>query len=81
MTASIRKWGNSQGIRLPKMLLDALNWSENEKINIRLEENRIIIEQAERKMRPTIDELFEGYNEEYQPEKIDWGRTEGKEIW
>lgn len=81
MTTTIQKWGNSQGIRLPKYLLEALKWTDNEKIVIKAQDNRIVIEQAEPKRRPTITELFEGYNESYTPEEIDWGEPVGREVW
>ena len=31
--------------------------------------------------RPTISELFEEYDGEYEPVLIDWGVPVGKEIW
>ncbi len=34
MTTNIQKWGNSQGIRLPKHLLEAIKWHENEEVEI-----------------------------------------------
>ena len=30
--------------------------------------------------RQTINELFEGYDGEYEPVEIDWGKPVGKEI-
>ena len=30
MTTTIQKWGNSQGVRIPKTLLDTVNWAEDE---------------------------------------------------
>ena len=81
MTTNIQKWGNSQGIRLPKFLLDSLNWSEDEEITITAKNNSIIIVQAKPKKRPTIDQLFENYNGDYQPEEIDWGEAQGSEVW
>lgn len=81
MTTTIQKWGNSQGIRLPKHLLDSLKWTDNEKIVIKAQDNRIVIEQAEQNKRPTIAELFEGYNGNYTPEEIDWGEPAGREVW
>ena len=32
MTTTIQKWGNSQGIRIPKILLDTVKWNENEEL-------------------------------------------------
>ena len=79
MTTSIQKWGNSQGIRIPKILLDTVNWSENEEIIITVEDGKLIIEKIEN--RKNIKELFQDYEGEYKPEEIDWGSPVGDEIW
>ena len=44
MTTTIQKWGNSQGIRIPKFILDETGWSDNEELVLRADKNRIIIE-------------------------------------
>lgn len=80
MTTSIQKWGNSQGVRIPKMLLDAVKWSENEEVTITVYDGKLIIEKA-KKEKESIMELFENYEEEYTPEEVDWGKSEGKEVW
>lgn len=80
MTTSIQKWGNSQGIRIPKILLDTVKWDENEQIEIIVEDGKLIMEKAKNK-RKNIKELFEDYEENYEPIDIDWGNPEGKEIW
>lgn len=80
MITSIQKWGNSQGVRIPKMLLDAVKWSENEEVTITVYDGKLIIEKA-KKERESIMELFENYEEEYTPEEVDWGKPEGKEVW
>ena len=40
---TLQKWGNSQGIRLPKFLLDELGWSENDELSISKDDDKIII--------------------------------------
>ena len=80
MITTIQKWGNSQGVRIPKILLDSVDWKENEKIIIVAEDGKLIMEKAKAK-RKNIKELFKDYNGEYKPEEIDWGKPEGEEIW
>ena len=46
MTTTIQKWGNSQGIRIPKFLLDAVQWSDDEQLVLSADKNKIIIEKA-----------------------------------
>ena len=81
MTTTIQKWGNSQGIRIPKMLLDSVNWSENEQITIKVDNGKLIIEKTKDRKRKNIKELFKKYKGNYEPEKIDWGEPKGEEIW
>ena len=49
MTTTIQKWGNSQGIRIPKTILDTVKWTENEKIILVVENEKIIMEKAKKK--------------------------------
>ena len=81
MTTTIQKWGNSQGVRIPKILLDTVKWNENEQIVILVEDNKLVIEKANNKKRKNIKELFENYEGEYEPVQIDWGNPVGEEIW
>ena len=80
MTTSISKWGNSQGIRLPKYLLEALGWSDNESIDITIQNEKLVITKSTSK-RKTIEELFKDYNGDYKSELIDWGEDVGREKW
>ena len=56
MTTTIQKWGNSQGVRIPKAILDTVEWKENEKITIFIDNGKIVMEKAKLK-RKNIKEL------------------------
>ncbi|MGN0638978.1 MAG: AbrB/MazE/SpoVT family DNA-binding domain-containing protein [Huintestinicola sp.] len=79
MTTTIQKWGNSQGIRIPKIILDTVHWNDNEELTLIVKGNEVVIKKANE--RKGIKELFEGFDGEYIPEEIDWGEPVGKEIW
>lgn len=79
MTIKIQKWGNSQGIRIPKVILDELNISEKDELEIKVEDNKILIEKIEQ--RKNIKELFHGFDGEYKSVDVDWGDAVGEEIW
>ena len=82
MTTSIQKWGNSQGIRIPKHLLDAVQLTTDDEIEIRAEGDTLIIEKAAPASgHKTIKELFAGYDGDYKPEEISWGEQAGSEVW
>lgn len=82
MTTQIVKWGNSQGIRLPKQVLESADIQENDMVEIKAEEACIIITKIEKKKpHRTLSERFEGYDGSAQVEEYDWGKSIGKEVW
>jgi len=83
MQTMIVKWGNSQGIRLPKLLLDSVHLTDNDTVEVKAVGDQIIITKANKeKTRKNIQELFADYDEEvFQTEEIDWGKPQGDEVW
>ena len=81
MTTNIQKWGNSQGVRIPKMILDSVNWSENENVVIIVDNGKLVNETAKEQKTKNKKELFESYKGDYEPIEIDWGEPKGEEIW
>lgn len=81
MQATIQKWGNSQGIRIPKAFLDALGMSENDIIELDRVNDDIIIKKVKTEDNLTLDDIFKGYCGKYKPEEFDWGTPVGKEVW
>jgi antitoxin MazE len=81
LTSTIRRWGNSAAVRIPRDILSQANLAEGIDIEIALTDNNEIILRAIRK-RPTIQELFSGYDGDYlQADEIDWGKPQGDEVW
>ena len=83
MLTTIQKWGNSQGVRLPKTILDELFLKENDQVEIIGKNDSIIIKKASRKRRAkkSLDELFANYKGKYTCEEWDTGKPVGKEVW
>ena len=48
MLAKVQKWGNSQGVRIPKSILENANISTDEELEITVIDGRIILEQIGR---------------------------------
>jgi len=82
MQTSIVKWGNSQGIRLPKYLLESANLTESDVLEITAQDGSLIIKKMciERQYK-TIQDRFANFHEDYEPVDINWGKPVGKEIW
>ena len=89
MNAMITKWGNSKGIRIPKPYLESLDLSENDIVDISINNNTIIIKKV--LVGKTIEQRFEEFyktdfetaikENPYDFELLDWGKPEGEEIW
>lgn len=81
MTATIRRWGNSAAVRIPRHILSQANLEEGTDVEILLTKEGEITLRAVRK-RKSIQELFAGYDGEFfQAGEIDWGKPQGEEVW
>lgn len=49
MQATIQKWGNSQGIRIPKAFLEALGMTENDLVELNRVDDNIVITKVKEK--------------------------------
>jgi antitoxin MazE len=78
---SISRWGNSQGLRIPKSIIDALQINIGDKVKMFIENNRMIIEPVKKKKIFTIDELIADIPSDYKKEKEQFLEPMGKEIW
>jgi antitoxin MazE len=87
MQTTVVKWGNSQGIRIPKAFLQNIKIAENDLVDVTLEKEKIIIKKMnEKKHKTTKDRLLEFYGADFDKKhtsqkEIDWGTPVGKEIW
>lgn len=88
MYATIQKWGNSQGLRIPKALLQALEIRENDRVELIQTGDSLTIRKAVTSPHRTLDErLASFYNKpveeigRIESSEIDWGKAEGREEW
>ena len=82
MLSKIQKWGNSQGIRIPKNLLENSNIKIGEEVDISFEEGKIIVEPTHKtRGKYRIRDLASKMPIEYLPEEENWGIPVGREEW
>ena len=81
MQATIQKWGNSQGIRIPKAFLEALGMMENDLVELSRVGDNIVIKKVEKERELTLEDIFKNYDGKYETEEFDWGAPVGKEVW
>ena len=80
MTTTIQKWGNSNGIRIPKAILEQLGLDTNSNIIMTVSKDKLIIEKPTRKHK-ALAERFADYTGEAPSGEYDWGEPQGEEIW
>jgi len=49
--AKIVKWGNSQGIRIPKTLLDTLGFTDNETVELEVIEGKLVMSKTDKEIK------------------------------
>lgn len=82
MLSKVQKWGNSQGLRLTKALLQEVQIHVGDEVNVSVQKGRIIIEPvAKVRGRYDLKELVSKMPQKYQAEELDWGKATGKEVW
>ena len=88
MLTKIQKWGNSQGLRLTKALLNEAGIHVGDEVNVSVQKGQIIVEPVSSVLgvsrvqgRYDLKALLSEMSKEYQPEELDWGPPAGKEVW
>jgi len=77
MQTSVTKWGNSLAIRLPKPFADQLGINTENKVEISVEKDKIIL----RKSTQNLSSLLSKVTKENTHKETPTGPLTGKEIW
>jgi antitoxin MazE len=80
MITSLKRWGNSQGLRFSKEMLEAIGISIYDKVNVEVKDRKIIISKVQDE-KINLKELFADYQSDYKTEEFNWGKPKGEEVW
>jgi antitoxin MazE len=75
---AIRAWGNSQGIRISKSIMEQLNLEVSDIMDIEVTGNEIILRKAFR--HKTFEERMAEYDNRISICDFDWGEPQGGEL-
>ncbi len=85
---SIRRWGNSQGIRLSKEILAQMNLQENDTVGINIYDGKMTVEKINKPKYLNLQERLEAFykrpiDEIYveSTQEVDVGDPVGNEQW
>ncbi len=81
MTVTISQWGNSQGLRFPKDIMKELSLSIGDKVNILIENHKIILEPIKQKREHyDINDLVKKMPDNYRAHE-EFDTISGQEEW
>jgi len=87
MTTTLQRWGNSQGVRIPKDLVETLGLEIGSDLAIELSADRshiaILPLQDERpvRRRHRIEDLLAASSRAAFKGEFGWGEPQGREVW
>lgn len=82
MPTKVQKWGNSQGIRVPLKVLEEVNISVGDEVDVTVQGGTIVVSPSQRiRGRYRLEDLLAQMPEDYEPAEVDWGPPVGREEW
>ena len=78
----IQKWGNSQGIRFPKSVMEEAEIAVGDEVEVKVRRGEIVVKPVRRvRGRYRLKDLVARMPADYKPTEEDWGKPVGKEAW
>jgi len=82
MITRIQPWGNSQGLRLSKSLLEETGLAVGDEVDVAARDGAIVLTPARRvrgghNLRDLVRRIRKGYT----PGELKWGPPRGREAW
>jgi antitoxin MazE len=80
VVAKVQKWGNSQGLRLSKQVLDLADIAIGDDVELIVGDRQILVKKA-RRPKYDLAELVSRIPKGYKAREVDSGPPVGKEEW
>lgn len=82
MVTKVQKWGNSQGLRISKQVLDNAHISVGDEVDVAVRDGTIVITPVNRvRGKYDLRKLVAAIPKSHKPEELNWGPPVGKETW
>ena len=82
MITKIQKWGNSQGLRISKEVLEKVHMVIGDTIDVKVQKGSILILPIKQlRGKYSLRELVAQMPKNYKPGQEEWGKPIGGEIW
>jgi antitoxin MazE len=82
MVTKVQKWGNSQGLRLAKQILEDASIAVGDDVDVAVRDGVILIAPVKRmRGKHDLKKLVAAIPKNYRAEEVDWGEPVGREVW
>jgi antitoxin MazE len=82
MVTRVQRWGNSQGLRISKTMLEDADISVGDAVEVAVQDGALVVTPV-RRVRGRVDlrDLVRRVPKGYRPGELDWGVPSGREVW
>ena len=82
MVTKVQKWGNSQGLRLAKQVLEEAHIAVGDFVDVATRDGVILIAPVRRvRGKHSLQKLVSRIPKNYKTGEVDWGKPIGREDW
>ena len=82
MVTKLQKWGNSQGLRFSKAILEEARIDLGDEVKVSVQRGRIVIEPVQQvRGKYDLKKLVARIRRRARSGEVDWGPPAGKEAW
>ena len=77
--ATVQKWGNSLGIRIPRELAEDIGFSEGKQVRFEKSGDALMMRPVKR-LHYSLKELLKGVTAKNKHKEVNWGPAQGREV-
>jgi len=82
MVTKIQKWGNSQGLRISKQLLENAHLAVGDEVDVDVRDGTIVVAPVQQvRGKLNLDDLVRQIPKGYEPTGEEWDGPVGSEVW
>ncbi|MDY0171220.1 MAG: AbrB/MazE/SpoVT family DNA-binding domain-containing protein [Thermoguttaceae bacterium] len=82
MLTKVQKWGNSQGLRLGRKVLEDARIEVGDEVDVVVRDGTIVVSPVRRlRGKRRLEDLVSQIPADYKPHETDWGKPVGGEAW
>ena len=82
MLTRIQKWGNSQGLRISRHLMESARLAVGDEVDVIVRDGVIVVAPVRQvRGKHSLEDLVRRIPVGYEPTSEEWGGPVGKEVW